>query len=82
MGFVRRRRNYDNDLAMKKTQDLESLILYENGDYHVRKAKHGYEVYKDGITHATRCAQIGYEGEYGLKRAIEETDRRANQSTK
>lgn len=54
----------------------ESLILYEKGDYHIRKAKHGYEVYKAGITVATRCAQIGYEGECGLKRAIEEIDRR------
>jgi len=54
-------------------------ILYQNGLYSVRKAKHGYEVYEDGITYATRCAQIGYEGEEGLKRAIVEADRRANQ---
>lgn len=54
----------------------KEIIIYEAGDYHVRKAKYGYEVYKAGITVATRCAQIGYEGERGIQRAIEEINRR------
>ncbi len=53
-------------------------ILYEKGDYFVVKALHGYEVYKNGLTHSTRCAQIGYKGEEGIKKAIAEIDRRIN----
>lgn len=55
---------------------MKNKIIYEKGDYHVLKAKHGYEVYKNGLTHATRCAIIGYEGEKGIGKAIEEIDRR------
>jgi len=55
----------------------ESDILYEKGRYWVMKAlKGGYEVYKTGITHSTRCAQIGFPGEVGLERAKTEIDRR------
>lgn len=54
----------------------ESDILYEKGDYYVIKSKHGFEVYKNGLTHATRCAQIGYKGEVGLQKSIDEIDRR------
>ena len=56
----------------------ESEILYENGDYWVCKAKKGYEVYKSGFTHSTRCAVIGWDGQKGINRAIQEADRRAN----
>jgi hypothetical protein len=52
-------------------------VLYENGSFWVCKAKHGYEVYKDGVSHATRVAIIGYESEKGLQKAIAEADRRA-----
>lgn len=49
----------------------EKDILYERGDYWVLKtAKGTYEVYRNGTTHSTRCAIIGYPGEDGLKRAI------------
>lgn len=51
--------------------------IYENGDYWVAKAKKGYEVYRTGITHSTRCAIIGYEGQKGLDMAKAEADRRA-----
>lgn len=55
----------------------ESDIVYEKGDYWVMlTAKLTYEVYKTGITHSTRCAQIGYKGEVGLQRAKLEIDRR------
>jgi len=56
----------------------EEDILYENSDYWVCKSKNGYEVYKNCITHSTRCAIIGYEGEKGLNMAIYECDKRAN----
>jgi len=60
----------------------ESDILHENGNFWVCKAsnpKNGFEVYKNGITHSTRCAIIGFLGEVGLKKAITECDKRANQ---
>jgi hypothetical protein len=59
-------------------KDLVTTALYTNGDYWVRRAKHGYEVFKDGITHSTRCAIIGYDGDKGFSRAKEEADRRAS----
>lgn len=54
----------------------ESDIVYEKQDYFVLKAKHGYEVYKCGLTHSTRCAIIGYTGEIGIRKAIAEIERR------
>lgn len=56
----------------------ESDILYEDKDkeYYVIRVQHGYEVYKNGITHATRCAQIGWAGEVGLQKAIAEINKR------
>jgi hypothetical protein len=56
----------------------ESDIIYEKGDYFIIKVKTGYEVYKNGITHSTRCAQIGYHGDKGLQKSIQEIDRRIN----
>lgn len=41
------------------------------------KVTGGYEVYKIGITHATRCAIIGWNGDLGLARAIAECERRS-----
>lgn len=58
----------------------ESDILYEKDDYFVIKAKHGYEVYKCGITHSTRCAQIGYTGGIGMQKCIQEINKRINQT--
>ena len=54
----------------------ESDIKYEKGDFWVLKVKNGFEVYKIGITHSTRCASFGYAGGEGLNRAIAEIDRR------
>lgn len=54
-----------------------SDIAFEKGDYWVLKLPKGtFEVYKVGITHSTRCAQIGYPGEVGLQKAKAEIDRR------
>lgn len=58
----------------------ESDILYENGDYYVIRVKYGYEVYRNELTHAVRCAQIGYKAEEGMKRAIADINRRINEA--
>ena len=55
----------------------ESDIAYEKAPYWVLNVgSKGFEVYKTGITHSTRCAQIGYQGQKGLDRAILEINRR------
>lgn len=51
-------------------------IVFESGKYLVLKTKHGFEVYKHGITHSTRCAIIGYKGHIGLDKAIREIQKR------
>lgn len=53
-----------------------SDIVYEKGDYWVLKVKTGFEVYRNGAIHSTRCAQIGFHGAPGLNRAIAEIERR------
>ena len=55
-------------------------VKYEIGNFWVLKVEHGYEVYKTGITHSTRCAQIGFKDEVGLSKAIAEADRRHKES--
>lgn len=61
----------------------ESDILFELGIYWVCKGnKSGYEVYRTGITHSTRVAIIGYEGEKGLERAKAECERRIKEDEK
>lgn len=53
------------------------LPIFELGDYYiVATDKGGFDVYRQGPTAATRCAQIGYKGDKGLQRAIEECKRR------
>jgi hypothetical protein len=56
----------------------ESDILFEIGDYWVAKSDthQGYDVFKCGVTHSVRCAQIGYKGEKGLERAKSEAIKR------
>jgi hypothetical protein len=55
----------------------ESDILYEIGKYWVTHCKTGHEVYKNGVTHSTRCAQIGFsDPEKSLSRAIDEANGR------
>lgn len=55
-------------------------ICHETRNYFVIKVSTGYEIYKNGITHATRCAQIGYKNQEGLSRAIAECERREAQN--
>lgn len=55
----------------------EQDIVFESGKYWVFDAKKkGFEVYKTGVTHLTRCAQIGWTGQVGLDRAKQEIKRR------
>jgi len=60
----------------------ESDILFEIGDYWIAKARKGdgYEVWRNGVTHSTRCAVIGWNGEKGLERAKEEAIKRNSES--
>lgn len=55
--------------------DLKDVV-YELGGYFVLRVAKGYEIYKEGCTHATRCAVIGWGGEKGLERAKAEVSRR------
>lgn len=60
----------------------ERDILFQAGDFWVKRAKRGFEVYRDGLTHATRCGIFGYDGEKGLQMAIDEVNHRAAQELK
>jgi len=55
----------------------ENDILFEAGDYWVSREKKGFKVWKNGHVHSTLVATIGYEGEKGSTRAIEECKKRA-----
>lgn len=61
----------------------ESDIAYESpcGKYWVKIVAYGYDVYKTGITHSTRCAIIGYKGDIGLERAKREIEKRLSQDS-
>ncbi len=51
--------------------------VYENGNHWVLRTEKGtFEVYKNGITHSTRCAVIAWEGKRGFERAKTECDKR------
>lgn len=56
----------------------EKDIIFEKGDYWVRKAIDfkGYEVFKTGITHSVRVSRIGWTGAHGLEKAKQEIERR------
>jgi len=59
----------------------ESDILYETATHWVMSVPTGYEVYKIGITHSTRCARIGWpDSDKGLNIAIAEADKRTNEA--
>ncbi len=51
-------------------------VVYETPQHWVLRVPGGFEVYKVGITHSTRCAQIGFAGDVGLCKAVVEIDRR------
>lgn len=53
----------------------ESQIAYENDTHWVLDdGKGAYKVFRNGITHSTKCATIGRS--LGIERAIMEADRR------
>lgn len=52
-------------------------IAYETKDFWVLDVgSRGFEVYRTGITHSTRVAQIGLGETLGLPRAIAEANKR------
>lgn len=62
----------------------ERDIAYETADktHWVKRLGTGrFEVYQAGATHSVRVASIGAGPRHGLKRAIEEADRRARKAT-
>lgn len=54
----------------------EKDIAYEQGKYWVLKEVNCYKVFKTGITHSTRVAVCGFEGQKGLEWCINEIARR------
>ena len=62
----------------------ESDILFEIGEFWVCKSIgrnwQGFEVLRNGITHSTVVAIIGYVGDKGLRQATEEAIKRHNET--
>jgi hypothetical protein len=58
------------------------MIAYENGDFWATSAKHGWEVYENGLTHSVRRAIIGYKGQEGLLKAMAKADQLADAKLK
>lgn len=60
-----------------------SRIVFERGDYDIRKAtfgqSEGFEVYRHKTTHSVRVASIGFPGAKGMARAMAEIDNRIRQ---
>jgi len=61
----------------------EKLIVHESDHHWIRSVTKGkgsnysgFEVYHIGITHSTRCAQIGFTSKIGLDKAIKEVAKR------
>ena len=63
-------------MASEMSYQLKDVI-HETDSHFVLRVKNGYEVYKNGVTHSIRCAQIGFKDDEGLNRAISECDRRS-----
>lgn len=57
-------------------------IVYEQGVYWVLRVAKGFEVYRNEATHSKRCAQIGYQGQQGLDKAVAEIARRIEEDNK
>ena len=53
-----------------------SDVVYETEKHWVLRVPSGFEVYRTGVCVSVRCAQIGFTGEEGMKRALAEVERR------
>lgn len=53
---------------------MSDAIVYQNGNFFVKKERKGYAVYQNGAVAATRRSTFGSEGAQWLKRAIERCD--------
>jgi len=56
----------------------EEDIVFESacGTYWAMPARYGFDIYKTGLTHSTRVAQIGFQGERGMEQVKAEVERR------
>lgn len=66
----------DLDAQERKWLADKHGIVFEMGDHFAVRVKYGFDCYRNGATHATRCAIIGYTGADGMRRAIAECIRR------
>lgn len=58
----------------------EEQIKYETSNCFVLELKNGaFEVYENGITHATRVAFTSFTGQRGFKRAVYQCNYRQHQ---
>ncbi len=55
--------------------DLKDVV-FDTENHFVLKVKNGFEVFRMEATCAVRCAQIGFTGAIGLKKAITECRKR------
>lgn len=55
---------------------LSDIVHETDGYFVLAVGARGFEVYRKTSTHSERCAQIGFKGQRGLDRAIEECNRR------
>ena len=56
--------------------DKMDAIVFESGHFYAVRCSYGYDIYKNGVTGATRVARIGYKGSEGLERVKTEIARR------
>lgn len=56
--------------------NLSDIVTESANHFAIRVGEKGFEVYRKGLTHATRCAIIGYTGDRGLQRVSAEIERR------
>jgi len=82
-------RNFYQDRMFNDTKNVKreitmqvKNIVYDGKTYWVLKVKDGFEVYRKGVTHSTRCSQIGFTGDEGLQRAIIDCNNRENSNSR
>lgn len=56
-------------------------IVHETPRHFVLRVAKGFEVYRIGATAAMRCAIIGYTGQKGFERAVQEAVRRETEES-
>jgi hypothetical protein len=67
--------NQDKSLSIQCAKHFYPVV-FESANHLIFWIESGFEIYKKNITHSVRCAQIGFKGQEGLKRAKNELERR------